>query len=198
MRPPRSLINKFFLPVLCATGATLAFSSVSGKASELLNDQKSQPASAILSEQPTERATHPSPVVPSEEASPLSEETKGNAPVHFGNKLFAMPLPQDLTPSQRQIALELMQEAEPRLSVLYAQLSTTLEELHNLSFASDTPPDALANLGRKLVTLRKDILSEMRRLSLQMKKKAGFNPGWGTRSCNYAPEETVPPCERFE
>ncbi len=197
MRPSRSLLNKMLLPMLCATGAALALSSTSGKASDLPNASESQAvlhaSSARSPESPDEM---PSP--PVSEASPAAGETRNLPSMRFENRLFAMPLPQNLTPSQRQIALDLMREAEPRLSAMHAQLRSTLEELHNLSFASDTPPDALATLGRKLVRLRNDIMLEMRRLSLQMKKKAGFNPGWGTRNCAYPSEESIPPCERLE
>lgn len=42
-----------------------------------------------------------------------------------------------------------MREAEPYLTVIHIQLRQTLVELHNLSFASDTPPDALAVIGRQ-------------------------------------------------
>ena len=50
-----------------------------------------------------------------------------------------MPLPPNLTPEQQQAALAIMREAEPYLTVIHIQLRQTLVELHNLSFASDTP-----------------------------------------------------------
>ena len=99
----------------------------------------------------------------------------------FDSRLFAMPLPQNLTPEQQQAALAIMREAEPCLTVIHIQLRQTLTELHNLSFASDTPPDALAVIGRKLIRLRTEAIRELQRISAQMEKLAGFNPGWGTR-----------------
>ena len=99
----------------------------------------------------------------------------------FESRLFAMPLPSDLTPEQQQAALAIMREAEPCLTVIHMQLRQTLTELHNLSFASDTPPDALAVIGRKLIRLRAEAMRELQRLSSQMEKIAGFNPGWGMR-----------------
>ncbi len=99
----------------------------------------------------------------------------------FESRLFAMPLPADLTPKQQQIALAIMREAEPQLTVLHMKLRQTLVELHNLSFASDTPPDALAVIGRLLIRLRAEAMRELQRLSARMEKMAGFNPGWGSR-----------------
>ena len=74
-----------------------------------------------------------------------------------------------------------MREAEPQLTVLHMKLRQTLVELHNLSFASDTPPDALAVIGRRLIRLRAEAMRELQRLSARMEKMAGFNPGWGSR-----------------
>ena len=78
-------------------------------------------------------------------------------------------------------ALAIMREAEPYLTVIHIQLRQTLVELHNLSFASDTPPDALAVIGRRLIRLRTEAIRELQRISAQMEKLAGFNPGWGAR-----------------
>lgn len=99
----------------------------------------------------------------------------------FESRLFAMPLPTNLTPEQQQAALAIMREAEPYLTVIHIQLRQTLVELHNLSFASDTPPDALAVIGRKLIRLRTEAIRELQRISAKMEKLAGFNPGWGAR-----------------
>lgn len=99
----------------------------------------------------------------------------------FESRLFAMPLPPNLTPEQQQAALAIMREAEPYLTVIHIQLRQTLVELHNLSFASDTPPDALAVIGRRLIRLRTEAIRELQRISAQMEKLAGFNPGWGAR-----------------
>ena len=115
----------------------------------------------------------------------------------FENKLFAMPLPPDLSREQRQIALRLMQEARPRLSRLHDQLCTTLKELHNISFAADTPPDALIALGRQLVQIRGAILQEMQRLSLLVEKEAHFNPNWGNPDVCRTPLDT-PPCQPID
>ena len=111
------------------------------------------------------------------ELIPLS----GHDTSRFESRLFAMPLPADLTPQQQQAALAIMREAEPHLTILHRQLRQTLAELHNLSFASDTPPDALAVIGRRLIRLRSEALRELQRLSGRMEQLAGFNPGWGTR-----------------
>lgn len=121
----------------------------------------------------------------------FSPETPGTCPqlapigahegTRFESRLFAMPLPADLTPRQQQIALAIMREAEPQLTVLHMKLRQTLVELHNLSFASDTPPDALAVIGRRLIRLRAEAMRELQRLSARMETMAGFNPGWGNR-----------------
>ena len=74
----------------------------------------------------------------------------------FESRLFAMPLPPNLTPEQQQAALAIMREA-------------------------DTPPDALAVIGRRLIRLRTEAIRELQRISAQMEKLAGFNPGWGAR-----------------
>lgn len=121
----------------------------------------------------------------------FSPDTPGTCPqiapngahegTRFESQLFAMPLPADLTPQQQQIALAIMREAEPHLTVLHTKLRQTLVELHNLSFASDTPPDALAVIGRRLIRLRAEAMRELQRLSARMEKMAGFNPGWGSR-----------------
>ncbi|MFR3457866.1 MAG: hypothetical protein ACLTTU_05615 [Bilophila wadsworthia] len=95
------------------------------------------------------------------------------------SRLFAMP-PPNLTPNTAGRAL-IMREAEPYLTVIHIQLRQTLVELHNLSFASDTPPDALAVIGRRLIRLRTEAIRELQRISAQMEKLAGFNPGWGAR-----------------
>lgn len=112
---------------------------------------------------------------------PALAPSGGHEGTRFESRLFAMPLPPDLTPRQQRIALALMREAEPSLTVLHRRLRQTLVELHNLSFASDTPPDALADLGRRLIRLREEAMRELQRLSAQMEKLAGFNPGWGSR-----------------
>ncbi len=83
--------------------------------------------------------------------------------------------------TDQQAALAIMREAEPYLTVIHIQLRQTLVELHNLSFASDTPPDALAVIGRRLIRLRTEAIRELQRISAQMEKLAGFNPGWGAR-----------------
>ena len=198
MRLPFSPLNKLFWPVLCATGATLAFSSSSGGAFAMFTAQHPEPAQSILSAERPSVPASPTVAALAVRENAVVTETGTQSPIRFENKLFAMPLPQNLTPRQRQTALELMREAEPRLSVMHTQLRTTLEELHNLSFAADTPPDARANLGRRLVKLRNDITLEMRRLSLLMEKEAGFNPGWGASGCEYSADMPIPPCERFE
>ena len=107
--------------------------------------------------------------------------SRTHAPSRFESRLFAMPLPPNLTPEQQQAALAIMREAEPYLTVIHIQLRQTLVELHNLSFASDTPPDALAVIGRRLIRLRTEAIRELQRISAQMEKLAGFNPGWGAR-----------------
>ena len=89
--------------------------------------------------------------------------------------------PDTPSPEQQQAALAIMREAEPYLTVIHIQLRQTLVELHNLSFASDTPPDALAVIGRRLIRLRTEAIRELQRISAQMEKLAGFNPGWGAR-----------------
>ena len=91
-----------------------------------------------------------------------------------------MPLPTNLTPEQQQAALAIMREAEPYLTVIHIQLRQTLVELHNLSFASDTPPDAWPSSGAGSSAAYRAI-RELQRISAQMEKLAGFNPGWGAR-----------------
>ena len=113
------------------------------------------------------------------ESLPTPKPERANS--RFESRLFAMPLPADLTPQQQQIALAAMRKAEPYLTVLHTQLRQTLMELHNLSFASDTPPDALPMLGRKLMQIRTDVLCELQRLSGEIEHNAGFNPGWGNK-----------------
>lgn len=110
------------------------------------------------------------------EQAPLKQ-----APSPYNTKLFALPLPQNLNAEQREAALAILAEAEPRLTALHRDLSQTLLELHNLSYASDTPPDALGILGSKLVRLRNQIFKELRAISQKMEQQAGFNPGWGIR-----------------
>ena len=112
---------------------------------------------------------------------PALAPMSGHSTSRFESRLFAMPLPADLTPQQQQAALAVMREAEPYLTVLHMQLRQTLVELHNLSFASDTLPDALAVIGRRLIRLRNEAARELQRVSNRMEKLAGFNPGWGTR-----------------
>lgn len=114
---------------------------------------------------------------PSSPAPATSSATLHNA--IFGDKLFLLPA--NLTLHQQDIAFTVIAEAEPRLIVLHAQLSETLNALHNLSFDSDTPVDALPALGRELIRLRGELLKELQNISLQLEKKVGFNPGWGSR-----------------
>lgn len=99
--------------------------------------------------------------------------------VLFGDKLFLLPA--NLTLHQQRIAFGIIAESESRLIVLHTQLRDTLNALHNLSFDSDTPIDALPVLGRELIRLRGELLKELQNISLQLEKKAGFNPGWGAR-----------------
>lgn len=112
----------------------------------------------------------------------------------FGNKQF--PLPAKLTVQQQRVVFDVITEAEPRLIALHAQLRQTLEGLHNLSFCSDTPPDALSALGRELIRLRGELLIELRALSTRLEKQAGFNPGWGSRRVGIIHQSTACPlCE---
>lgn len=111
----------------------------------------------------------------------VEQTTPKQTPSPYNTKLFALPLPQNLNAKQREIALSILTEAEPRLTTLHKDLSQTLLELHNLSYASDTPPDALGVLGSRLVRLRNEILKELRSISQRIEQQAGFNPGWGLR-----------------
>lgn len=100
--------------------------------------------------------------------------------------VFFLPLPANLPPEQRKAALAVIEEAEPKLTALHQQMSSTLMELHNLSFAEDTPPEQLTTLGRKLVTTRNAILLELKALCGKLERNAGFNPGWGSqRTCTF-------------
>lgn len=169
--------NRFCLPLfyLIVLGVALSVLSCPDKAfaADASSGVPRRPAAAG-----SERAA-PFPDAPSK--CPALAPQQAHDGSRFDSRLFAMPLPQNLTPEQQQAALAIMREAEPCLTVIHIQLRQTLTELHNLSFASDTPPDALAVIGRKLIRLRTEAIRELQRISAQMEKLAGFNPGWGTR-----------------
>ena len=179
--------NRFCLPLfrLIILGVALSVWSGPGKAF-------ATGASSGVQEGQAPQAPEESPSSRMPEAFPgFSPDTPSKCPglapqrthdtSRFESRLFAMPLPANLTPEQQQAALAIMREAEPYLTVIHIQLRQTLVELHNLSFASDTPPDALAVIGRRLIRLRSEAIRELQRISIQMEKLAGFNPGWGAR-----------------
>ena len=119
-------------------------------------------------------------------------------PQSFQNKLFAMPLPKGISQQQQQEIAELVNTARPKLTLLHLQLTSTLDELHNLSFDSDTPPDALVVLGRRLSGIRKAILHEMRLLAVRVHEKTGCDPGWGTPPGNMSVAKTLSSPEQDE
>ena len=93
-------------------------------------------------------------------------------------------LPEGLTPSQRETALKVMAEAEPRLRVLEDRLYAIMAELRSLSFSENTPQDVLITLGRELVETRDLLLLEAQNMNKRLEQEAGFNPGWGSaRGC---------------
>lgn len=89
---------------------------------------------------------------------------------------FMLPLPSHLSPEQRETAKAILTEAEPRLTALRQEMNAILSELHNLSFAVDTPPDELGILGRRLVSIRNAIVEEVQRVCHRLEQEAGFNP----------------------
>ncbi len=179
--------NRFCLPLFCLIVLGVALSVLSCPDKAFAEDASSgvhegQPRQAPKGLPPSrmpEAFPGFSPDAPSK--CPALAPQQAHDGSRFDSRLFAMPLPQNLTPEQQQAALAIMREAEPCLTVIHIQLRQTLTELHNLSFASDTPPDALAVIGRKLIRLRTEAIRELQRISAQMEKLAGFNPGWGTR-----------------
>ena len=179
--------NRFCLPLfdLVALGVALSVLSCPDKAfaeeasSGVHEGQPRQAPKGLPPSRMPEAFPGCSPEAPSK--CPALAPRQAQDGSRFDSRLFAMPLPQNLTPEQQQAALAIMREAEPCLTVIHIQLRQTLTELHNLSFASDTPPDALAVIGRKLIRLRTEAIRELQRISAQMEKLAGFNPGWGTR-----------------
>ncbi len=94
---------------------------------------------------------------------------------------FSLPLPPDLPLEQQQTALIIIGEVEPRIRELHQQMRETLLQLHNLSFAPETPPEELGILGRRLVAARNAIIEEIQHLSARLEKEAGFDPGWDSR-----------------
>ena len=89
---------------------------------------------------------------------------------------FVLPLPSNLSPEQYETAKAILAEAEPRLTELRQQMNAILLELHNLSFAVDTPPEELGILGRRLVGARNAIVEEVQRVCHRLEQEAGFNP----------------------
>lgn len=103
------------------------------------------------------------------------ESIPGNSPA--APDMFVLPLPSGLSPEQSSAAKKIIAEAEPRLTALRREMNATLFELHNLSFAVDTPPEELGILGRRLVTTRNAILEALQQLCRRLEQEAGFNPG---------------------
>ena len=102
------------------------------------------------------------------------ESIPGNAPTASE---FVLPLPPDLSPEQSSAAKKIITEAETQLTALRREMKATLFELHNLSFAVETPPEELGILGRRLVATRNAILAELQQLCRRLEQEAGFNPG---------------------
>ena len=179
--------NRFCLPLfyLIVLGVSLSIwicpdkAFATGASSGVHDDQPRQAPEGLPPSRMPEAFPGFSPDTPSKCPALAPQRTHDTS--RFESRLFAMPLPPNLTPEQQQAALAIMREAEPYLTVIHIQLRQTLVELHNLSFASDTPPDALAVIGRRLIRLRTEAIRELQRISAQMEKLAGFNPGWGAR-----------------
>ena len=149
--------NRFCLPLfyLIVLGVALSIwicpdkAFATGASSGVHDDQPRQAPEGLPPSRMPEAFPGFSPDTPSKCPALAPQRTHDTS--RFESRLFAMPLPPNLTPEQQQAALAIMREAEPYLTVIHIQLRQTLVELHNLSFASDTPPDALAVIGRRLI-----------------------------------------------
>ena len=138
--------NRFCLPLfyLIVLGVALSIwicpdkAFATGASSGVHDDQPRQAPEGLPPSRMPEAFPGFSPDTPSKCPALAPQRTHDTS--RFESRLFAMPLPPNLTPEQQQAALAIMREAEPYLTVIHIQLRQTLVELHNLSFASDTPP----------------------------------------------------------
>ena len=113
----------------------------------------------------------------------------------FDSRLFAMPLPQTSPPNSSRPHSPSCARPNPVLRVIHIQLRQTLTELHNLSFASDTPPDALAVIGASSSACVPRPYGNCKRISAQMEKLAGVQSRLGhprARHQNRRSEPTTP------
>lgn len=96
-----------------------------------------------------------------------------------------LSLPSDLTSEQRVTARRILDETEPRLMELHTRLLQTMDELRQLSFATDTHDDVLSQLGVRLVNTRDKLFNELVILRDRLHNEAGFTPEWDLqRGCN--------------
>ena len=191
--------NRFCLPLfyLIVLGVALSIwicpdkAFATGASSGVHDDQPRQAPEGLPPSRMPEAFPGFSPDTPSKCPALAPQRTHDTS--RFESRLFAMPLPPNLTPEQQQAALAIMREAEPYLTVIHIQLRQTLVELHNLSFASDTPPDALAVIGRRLIRLRTEAIRELQRISAQMD-----NPSTNRAWSDPIPPFPWQPCSRKE
>lgn len=173
--PPRLLL---LLPPL-ALSFILGFLAASAGAEALLTTAGSVKNIHVS---PTEKKELPPD---SEPLFPTQRKPYGQGEQHLsssrGPKDFFLPLPPGLPLEQQRTARTIIAEAEPRIRELHQQMSETLLQLHNLSFAPETPPEELGILGRRLVAARNAIIEELKSLSARLEKEAGFDPGWDSR-----------------
>lgn len=106
----------------------------------------------------------------------LADDATASDKASTAPETFILPLPSTLSPEQYETAKAILTEAEPRLTALRHQMNAILSELHNLSFAVDTPPEELGILGRRLVGARNAIVEELQRVCHRLEQEAGFNP----------------------
>lgn len=84
-------------------------------------------------------------------------------------------LPADLPTNKRELARAAIFEVAPRLHELSNTFITVCDELRELSFNQDTPPETLTKLGQKLSHSRKALRKELHKLNRRLEHLTGYN-----------------------
>ena len=134
--------NRFCLPLfyLIVLGVALSIwicpdkAFATGASSGVHDDQPRQAPEGLPPSRMPEAFPGFSPDTPSK--CPALAPQRTHDPSRFESRLFAMPLPPNLTPEQQQAALAIMREAEPYLTVIHIQLRQNVQLIVPVSHSS--------------------------------------------------------------
>ncbi len=91
----------------------------------------------------------------------------------------------ELSPDQEEKALQIMQEASPKILAMRSALKEKILELKNFAYDSNEGHQQLAQLGYELQKQRQALQDELRNLDQKLMQEVGVSlHGYRGRDCN--------------